>query len=259
MRIEVLGCSGGVGPGLRTTSLLVDGRMLVDAGTGVGDLDLDACRRIRHVLLTHAHLDHVCGLAFLVDNLLGEIDSPIEVLARPETVDVLRQHLFNWALWPDFTRIPSEERPGLRLRPIEPGRPLSGLGDAVVNPFEVCHTVPALGYALSDGQAAGQGVFAFTGDTGRCPRLWAALNALPRLDWLMIDVAFPDEYTELGELARHYTPASLRRELDALRHRPRLLLTHHKPGTESRVRDQCGRELADWPVHHVRRGDVFEI
>ena len=38
MQIRILGCSGGIGPGLRTTSLLVDGTLLIDAGTGVGDL-----------------------------------------------------------------------------------------------------------------------------------------------------------------------------------------------------------------------------
>lgn len=255
MRIEILGCSGGVGPGLRTTSLLVDGITLLDAGTGVGDLSAEASRRIRRVLLTHAHLDHVCGLAFLADNLFGEIDEPVEVFARGETLGALRHHIFNWVVWPDFTRIPSAEHPGLVLRAMPPGAKLE-LGDGVVaTSFEVCHTIPACGYVLS----SPGGVFAFTGDTGRCAHLWDSLNALPRLDWLMIDVAFPNEEAELGELARHYTPALLRPELEALRHRPCLLLTHHKPGSEALIREQCASLLSDWSVRHVRRGDVFEV
>ncbi len=255
MRIEVLGCSGGIGPGLRTTSLMLDGQTLIDAGTGVGDLEPAAARNIRRVLLTHAHLDHVCGLAFLADNLFSVIDRPIEVLARGETIEALRRHLFNWTLWPDFTRIPSERTPTLQLRSIEPGTAIDPIGEVGVSSFEVCHTVPSLGYVLQ-GPAA---TFAFTGDTGTCPRLWRALNALPKLDLLMIDVAFPDQEAELGELAKHYTPASLARDLGELRHRPQLLLTHHKPGNEAELLAQCAETLQGWSIRHLRRGDVIEI
>lgn len=255
MRIEVLGCSGGVGPGLRTTTLLVDGTLLIDAGTGVGDLSAEAMRRIRRVVLTHAHLDHVCGLAFMVDNLFGLIDAPIEVLARAETLDALRQHLFNWALWPDFTQIPSAEQPMLRMTACQPGQRLPGLAPLGLSCFEVCHTVPALGYALTGPKLT----FAFTGDTGSCPQLWPALNALPRLDILMVDVAFPDADAELGALARHYTPQSLSRDLSMLRHRPQLLLTHHKPGCEAQLLRDCATALEGWQLRHVQRGDVIDI
>src|SRR5205085_8090338 len=86
MRIKVLGCSGGVGPGLRTTSLLIDDEILIDAGTGVGELSLAQMRRIGNIFLTHSHLDHVCGLAFMADNLFDLIDRPVQVHATPETL-----------------------------------------------------------------------------------------------------------------------------------------------------------------------------
>ena len=62
MQIRILGCSGGVSANLRTTSLLVDGDVLIDAGTGVGDLSLEEMSRIQHVFLTHSHLDHIAIL-----------------------------------------------------------------------------------------------------------------------------------------------------------------------------------------------------
>src|SRR5689334_7906848 len=111
MRIKVLGCSGGVGPGLRTTSLLVDDELLLDAGTGVGDLSLKQMARVRDVFLTHAHLDHVCGLAFMADNLFDLIHRPVKVHATVETLEILRTHLFNWKLWPDFSKLPDEVNP----------------------------------------------------------------------------------------------------------------------------------------------------
>ncbi len=250
MQMTVLGCSGGIGPGLRTTSLLLGDSVLIDAGTGVGDLDLAAQRRLRQVFLTHAHLDHVCGLAFLADNLLDEIDQPLRVHARAEVIDTLKQHLFNWHVWPDFAALPCAQTPLLQWCPLAPGawQPLAdGLRLAGVPAF---HTVPAMGYAV-EGPA---GMLVFTGDTADAPELWAGLNALPRLDRLMIEIAFSDEEAALGELSRHFTPQRLAVSLQQLRHRPTLLLTHHKPGEESRIEAQCRTALADWSYQHVKRG-----
>lgn len=256
MQIRVLGCSGGVGPGLRTTSLVLDQHTLIDAGTGVGDLSMDEMRGIRRVFLTHSHLDHVCGLAFLADNLFDQLDHPIEVYGSAATLQALRTHLFNWTLWPDFTALPSVEAPVIALHQLSLGRPCDLGQGASLQAFEVLHTVPAIGYAL---QAASGRVFAFTGDTTSCASLWQALNALPRLDHLMIDIAFPDEQAELGVVARHFTPSLAASELRQLRHRPQLLLTHQKPGCEVQLAQQCSQVLGDWPHRSLQRGDVIEV
>ncbi len=255
MRIKVLGCSGGVGPDLRTTALLVDDEILIDAGTGVCDLDLVQMRKIGRVFLTHSHLDHVCGLAFMADNLFDEIQRPVEIMGISDTLRILRRNLFNWKLWPDFTKLPSREAPVIKFRSIRSERRVDlGEGRSLCA-FAVRHTVPAVGYVLE----APNGVFAFTGDTGSCPQMWDFLNRLERLDYLMIDVAFPDQEACLGEIAKHYTPALLGDELSALRHRPELLLTHHKPGCGPTLDAQCGRALKGWKHRHLKRGDVIEI
>ena len=93
MRIKILGCSGGIGAGLRTTSLLVDEDILVDTGTGIGDLPLAELRRIRHVFLTHSHLDHTCGLPLLLDTVFDTLQSPIMVRGREETLAAVRKHI----------------------------------------------------------------------------------------------------------------------------------------------------------------------
>lgn len=255
MRIKVLGCSGGVGPGLRTTSLLLDDEVLIDAGTGVGDLSLGEQRRIRHLFLTHSHLDHICGLAFMADNLFDLIDRPIEVHASAETLDILRAHIFNWKIWPDFTQLPNAQNPLIAFHPLAPQAPFDLGGGRRITAFPVLHTVPAVGYAVE----AEQGTFAFSGDTSATDLLWDALNALPRLDQLMIEIAFSDEDEELGRVSRHFTPALLGRELAKLRHRPQLLLTHHKPGCEQRIEKQCREALKGWDTRHLQRGDVIKI
>ncbi|MGB1563767.1 MAG: MBL fold metallo-hydrolase [Sinimarinibacterium flocculans] len=253
MRIKVLGCSGGVGPGLRTTSLLVDDEFLIDAGTGVGDLTLTQQRRIRGVFLTHCHLDHVCGLAFMADNLFDLIDRPIDVHATAQTLGLIREHIFNWKIWPDFSVLPNENHPLLRWCEIGVGETLA-LDDARdLTVFPVLHTVPAVGCAI----AGRRGTFAFTGDTYADDHMWNALNALPRLDKLMIEIAFPDEQAALGHTSKHFTPSLLGSELKKLRHRPRLYLTHHKPGCEGMIERQCRTALRGWDYTHLNRGDVI--
>lgn len=255
MPIRVLGCSGGVGPNLRTTSLLLDEEILVDAGTGVGDLSLDEMRRINRVFLTHAHLDHVCGLAFMADNLFGEVPHPIEVTAIAQTITAVRTHLFNWQLWPDFSALPDVRSPLIVFRESGVGERHDLGGGRSIQSFAVRHTVPAVGYVLR----SARGVFAFTGDTGACEPMWDFLNSLPRLDKLMIDVAFPDEQAELGVISRHYTPSLLGGDLERLRHRPQLLLTHQKPGCEELLRSECAELLGAWDFVHLERGTVIDI
>ncbi len=255
MRIKVLGCSGGVGPGLRTTSLLVDEEFLIDAGTGVGDLTLTQQRRISRVFLTHCHLDHVCGLAFMADNLFDLIDRPIDVHATAETLDLIRAHIFNWKIWPDFSTLPNEQHPLLRWCPLDVGEAIALDEARELTAFPVLHTVPAVGYAI----AGRRGTFAFTGDTYADERLWNGLNALPRLDKLMIELAFPDEQAALGHASKHFTPALLGSELQKLRHRPRLYLTHHKPGCEDLIGRQCRNALRGWDYTHLKRGDTISF
>ncbi len=98
MKLRVLGCSGGIGAGLRTTTLLLDDDVLIDAGTGVGDLEIGDMAKIDHIFVTHSHLDHVTSIPFLADTVGWMRDKPVTIHALPETIDILRKHLFNWSV-----------------------------------------------------------------------------------------------------------------------------------------------------------------
>ena len=129
MRLRVLGCSGGIGGRhLRTTSFLVDNDVLIDAGSGVGDLPLAELARIDHIFVTHSHLDHVTSIPFLVDTVGGMRDRPVTIHASAATIEILKNHLFNWAIWPDFAEIPTPEAPFLRYAPIEVGETVTLAG-----------------------------------------------------------------------------------------------------------------------------------
>lgn len=254
MRIEILGCSGGVGPDLRTTSLLVNNEILIDAGTGVCDLSLEQMGRITDAFITHSHLDHVCGLAFMADNLFDLIDRPLRVHAAAPTLETLQKHLFNWKLWPDFSKLPDEKNPLITWHEVRVGV-AQRVNGHTLTAFNVLHTVPGVGYALE----GATGTFAFSGDTYATDDLWNALNALPRLDHLMIEIAFTNDDDELARISRHLTPRLLGRELAKLKHRPKLYLTHHKPGCEAGIEEECRSALAGHEYRHLKRGDVISL
>ena len=173
MRIRVLGCSGGIGAGSLTSALLIDNDVLIDAGTGIGDLELEDIDSIRHVFLTHSHLDHIAGLPMLVDRLFDEnFTTPLTVYAREETLRAVQDHLFNGVIWPDFSKLPSAEKPMLRYQVCSPGDTVQ-VGHRDFYAVDVMHSVPSLGYTV---QNSG-GVFAVSGDTKTNETLWPVLNA----------------------------------------------------------------------------------
>lgn len=255
MRIRVLGCSGGIGAGARTSAMLVDNDVLIDAGTGIGDLALGDLNPIRHVFLTHAHLDHVAGLPMLVDHVFDEnFETPLTVYAREETLKAVREHLFNDVIWPDFTRLPTPDNPMLRWHVTSPGDTIS-IGHRDFYAVDVMHTVPSLGFTV---QNSG-GAFAVSGDTRTNETLWPVLNACDDLRVLVIEVSFPDEMASLAIEAGHYTPKTLTADLARLNHSPEIWLTGMKPGEEQRILQQVTDAAPDRDIRMLSAGTILTV
>lgn len=251
MKVRVLGCSGGLGEvGARTTSLLVDHDILIDAGTGVSDLSLDELAAIDHVFVTHSHMDHIACLPLLIDAVWERRQSPVTVHASAATIDILKAHIFNWAVWPDFTLLPAVERPALVFSPIAVGQRVNVAGRGV-SATPANHTVPALGYVVH-GPAHS---LAFTGDTAPCEALWPALNAIPDLRYLITEVAFPDSDNLLVRAAKHLTPSMLANELALLEQTPEIWVSHMKTG---KARQTCSDLAAlSLKLAVLNRGQTF--
>lgn len=254
MRLQVLGCSGGLGAGLQTSTLRIDDDVLIDAGTGVCGLGADDMGGVRHIFLTHSHLDHVAGIPLLLDSAFDGLDLPVTVYAQAPTLQALREHIFNNVIWPDFARLPSADAPVLRYQVLQPGEVLD-LGGRRFEMMPARHVVPAVGYRVT----SATGAFAFTGDSTTNDEFWAALNSGPALDVLIMEVAFPDEDAELCRLARHYSPRMFAADLAKLRHDPQVYITHNKPGCELRIYEQCRAHLQGRPVHRLYGGQRFDI
>jgi ribonuclease BN (tRNA processing enzyme) len=230
MNLRILGCSGAEFPDRRPPAFLLDKTLLLDAGTVGAVLTAPEQEQIRQVLLTHTHLDHVRGLAFLADNrLVGGSETTIEVIGTAVTLHSLREHLLNGLIWPDFSRLPSPEHPIIRYCPIEPGEPLRKNGYTIVA-FPVNHSVPTVAYRVErDGTA-----LVYTGDTGPTNLIWREAGDLAAL---IVEVSFPNMLEDLALMTGHLTAELLAIELAKLPIRPqRTLVSHLKPQYEDLIR-----------------------
>jgi ribonuclease BN (tRNA processing enzyme) len=226
MKVRILGCSGGIGGRyLRTTSMLVDQDILIDAGTGVGELSVTELSLIDHVFITHSHLDHIACLPFMLDTVGDLRDKPLIMHATQATQDIIRTHIFNWAIWPDFSEIPSRENPYLQFNTIEIGQEIV-LNGRTITALPANHTVPAVGYLLD----SGAGSLVFTGDTTVNDALWTKLNRIANLRYLIVETAFSNRERQLALLSKHLCPSLLGDELLKLQHDPEIFITHLKPG-----------------------------
>ncbi|MDH5218418.1 MAG: 3',5'-cyclic-nucleotide phosphodiesterase [Gammaproteobacteria bacterium] len=254
MKIRVLGCSGGIGAGLRTTSLLVDNDILLDAGTGVGDLSLEEMSHIKHLFITHSHLDHIVSLPLMVDSIFERLEKPITVYSQPETIKALKEHIFNWLIWPDFSVLPSEEKPVLKFQPVSPGDVIE-IDGRQIEMIGVNHNVPAVGYRVQ----SDSGAFAFSGDTTCNDSLWDALNKHNHLDLLFVETAFTNRQINLAQVAHHYCPSLLAADLSKLKHRPEVYLTHLKPGEEVAILAEMRAAVQQFTLKTLVGGDVFTL
>ncbi|MEO5694804.1 MAG: 3',5'-cyclic-nucleotide phosphodiesterase [Usitatibacter sp.] len=254
MKIRVLGCSGGIGGGLRTTAMLVDDDVLIDAGTGVGDLSLESLARIDHIFVTHSHLDHVTSIPFLVDTVCWMRGNPIVVYGIKEVLDILRAHLFNWKIWPDFTQIPDGDKPFMVYREIKVGETVELKGRRFTAiPAE--HTVPAVGYALETPRAA----LIYSGDTTVNDGLWKVVNSTPNLKYLIIETAFSNKERDIAVASRHLCPEMLAQELGKMNVNPEVYITHLKPGEGALTMKEVSQAAGRWRPRMLENNQEFSL
>jgi ribonuclease BN (tRNA processing enzyme) len=253
MKVQVLGASGGIGGAARTTSLLIDDDVLIDAGTGLGDLSLAAMEKIDHVFLTHSHLDHLACLPFMMDTVGATRGSPIVVHAQDVTLEVLRKHLFSGALWPDFSIIPTPQAPFMKYETLAAGAEYS-VGARRFRSVPVTHTVPAVGY-LVHGKT---GSIAFSGDTTTTNAFWEALNACDNLRHVIVETSFLDEDEALARVAKHLCPKLLADELKKLTRKAQVHITHLMPGAEDEIMAEIARHVPTNTPKRLTRGEVIE-
>lgn len=258
-QLKVLGCSGGIGGEYRTTSLLLDQDVLIDAGTGVGDLSMDELLNISHIFVTHSHLDHIAFIPLLLDTVMGIRTEPITVYATKETLSILKEHIFNWKIWPDFNTIPNSDIPFLRYQQIELGQKVM-LGKRKITPLPAHHVVPAVGYHIEGARQS----LVYTGDTTTCDALWDGINKISHLKYLIIETAFSNDEFELAVISKHLCPSLLFQELAKLNvahlaSELEVYFTHLKSGEDEHIMREIAEGNVGVSIEKLNRHQVFQL
>lgn len=254
MKIRVLGCYGSEGQGQRPAAFLVNDRVLVDAGTVPAALSVEEQVAIDYALLSHAHLDHVVGLAFLTETLAITAAPKLVIAAGiAPVIDALHTHGFNNSLWPDFSTIPSAEAPVLRFRTL-PEDVESRMEELWVRPVPVDHTVPATGFIIHDGESG----FVYSGDTGPTEAIWAAARGLRGLRAVIVETAFPNRLDGMARASKHFTPALLLREMEKIPPDLPLWIFHIKPQFLEETTEQLMKIDAS-RIHILEQGKTYTL
>jgi 3',5'-cyclic-nucleotide phosphodiesterase len=253
--LQLLGCSGGIGGAAhRTTCYMLDERILIDAGTGLSELTLEQLARIDHIVLTHAHLDHIACLPLMADSVTELRSTPLQVWALPAVIAILRQHVFNDLVWPDFTKIPDAINPFVVLHPLPETGPLI-LGDLHFTGLPANHGIPACGYRVQKDNVS----LAFSGDTADCPGFWEVLSQEQVPAAVIVECSYPRRMADMALLSRHMDVDTVVKRVRQLPEGVATIIVHRKPGLENEIEQELQAELAGHELRLPQHGQVYKF
>jgi ribonuclease BN (tRNA processing enzyme) len=255
VKIKVLGASGSEVPGHNCPAFLIDGKILLDAGTIAVSLNIREEHSLKWILVTHAHLDHIKGIPFLLDNLVTRsTGNTITVMSGKDVLDDLKKNIFNGRIWPDFTRIPSPERPSLKYLSLRAARSVE-IDGYKVTMEKVNHTVPAYGFII---EKAGKKPIAYTGDTGPTDRFWERMGAHD-VKYLIMETSFPNRLEKLALASGHLTPSLLEKEIAKMSPLPeKIFIMHVKPQHHDEVETEI-QALEHDNIEFLKDGEVILV
>lgn len=253
MLVRIIGGHGGVSPGFKATSYLIDGKLLLDAGSVASGIQIEEQANIDHILISHSHLDHISDLAFLADNCFGMKGRPFEIYANSPVREAIKTHLLNDIIWPDFTALPSRENPTLRIHDIKVGMQLV-LGDYRIMPIPVNHSTGALGFIIERKNAT----VVFTQDTGPTNLIWEHAHTVKNLKAIFTEVSFPNVLSKVATDSCHHTPATMKEEIKKMPKDVPIFLGHLKPNFQSQLFKEIA-EIGDERITILGSGDTSYV
>lgn len=237
MNIKVLGCHGGELPNFRTTSFLINKKIILDAGSVTSVLNLNRQLSIEHVLLTHAHADHCRDILFLADNVIGVNGKGFSVYGMPVVLNDIKKYLLNWRIWPDFTKIPDEKNPVVKMKELKNEQTIE-IDGLKITACMVNHTVPTSGFIIDNGRSS----VVFSSDTAPTDRIWELASQLNNLAAVFIECSFPDEEKKLAVLSKHLTPRMVANEVRKIGKDVDVYAYHIKPQFYKQVVKELKRQ-----------------
>lgn len=252
IKLKLLGCNGGIGGSRRTTCYALGDSVLIDAGTGLSDLTLEEMARIDHVVLTHAHFDHIASLPLLMDSVIDMRKGPIQVWAPQRVIDIIINHIFNNQIWPDFTSIPSIAHPFAQLHTL-PEDQAFDIGGYTFSTLAANHGIPACGYRVEKSGT----VLAFSGDTTDCPDFWEVIHHDAALAGVIVECSYSRSTHELALMSMHMDVDMVIKEFSRLRTDVAGVIVHRKPGLEEIIASEILAALPDRDIRFPDSGQEY--
>jgi ribonuclease BN (tRNA processing enzyme) len=254
MKIQVLGGHGGLAKGFETTSYLIDDKFLIDAGAVASTLSVKQQTKIENILISHCHLDHIKDLAFICDNCFGLKKKPFHVYTHETVRAIIKAHLLNDIVWPDFTVLPSAANPTMTIHAIPEEKKLV-LGEYTITPVKVKHAHDAMGFIIEKGDST----VIFTLDTGPTERIWEVAKSVKNLKAIFTEVSFPNHMAKVAEISDHHTSASMTVELLKMPKNVPIILTHLKPNYREEILKEI-KAMGEERLHVLQHdGETFNF
>jgi HD-GYP domain-containing protein (c-di-GMP phosphodiesterase class II)/ribonuclease BN (tRNA processing enzyme) len=222
--IEILGSHGNRSEKFHTTCIRVSKHSVIDAGNIIYGLK-DEAKEIDNIFLSHSHLDHILDCGFLCDNFFTSRKKPLKIYGLKKTLDSLKKHIFNWEIWPDFSKLElkNSKKSILEFIEIKPNENIK-IDDVILSPIVVNHTIDCCGYIIKkDGKA-----ILFSADTYTTDTIWDTINKDKSINTLIIDVSFPSNMDKLASHSKHLTPKLLQEEMKKLKREINTYIYHIK-------------------------------
>jgi len=244
---------GGDGELQFLTSFMINDSVAVDAGSLGFQSDLAIQNQVRHVFLTHSHMDHLASLPVFLETVFSRDIPPPQVFALPEVWESIRKHLFNDILYPDFVRLSATGVPFLEWQPLVPGAPVQA-GDLTLTPFPLQHAVPTLGFVIDDGSNA----VAIVTDTGPTRAIWDECRKRANLRAVFLECAFPKSMRSLADLSGHLSTDMIASELAKAPPELPIYLVHIKPHHRPMILNELSA-LSNPRIHVCKPGMRYEF
>lgn len=253
MKVRILGAQGGVTKNDQATSYLINDELLIDAGSIVSNSDISMQVALKHILISHCHLDHIKDLAFLCDNCFGMRQSPFDVYSDPKVIKSIKDHFFNDIIWPDFSVLPSKEKPTISFHSIYSEK-IFQLDKYEILPIHVNHPGPGLGFIISDGEVE----LLFTQDTGPTERIWKAAKKCKNLKAIFTEVSFPNHLKKVAIDSFHHTPETLSEEIEKMPPHVPIYLGHLKPNFYQALTEEIS-DIMKAKIQILKDGELLEF
>jgi len=257
MKIKVLGCFGGQLPGCNNSAYLLDNDTLIDAGTIALKLPIKDQQKIKTILISHPHLDHIGALPFYGVNIVSNISKPVQITGGDFTINAMKKYLMNGIIWPDFTKINNFGGHNVFAYSKIKISKWNKVSRYTVKPVPVNHTVPANGFIIGKNNR----YLLYTGDTKQTNAIWKEAKKLgTRLKSIMIEVAYPDGLAKLAENSGHLVPKTMELELKKLgnKARPRIFIMHIKPEYLGRIKKEL-KAIKGYNITVMQEGKIYTV